>query len=166
MRRPLQRPTRLLPVRSLLAHVSVQTVHGRQMLSVQMPSRFDSARVAKVSVRSRGAAYASEQRVIQYRIRQQQAMKEREAAAAAAAGGAMPGAAASAAASAPVQQLDSKEVFQQKWRPLRDEAMAELHTALLAMLWQAVRYRGRLAFPLAPAAGESGPAAGQQAGPA
>ncbi len=33
---------------------------------------------------------------------------------------------------------------------LRDEAMAQLHTALLAMLRQALRFRGTLEFPGAP----------------
>lgn len=49
----------------------------------------------------------------------------------------------------PEEQPDSPDAFQAKWRALRDEAMAELKTALLAMLQQALSYRGHITFPVA-----------------
>lgn len=69
---------------------------------------------------------------------------------------------------APRPQPDSRGKFDQKYRQLRDEAMAQLRAALLAMLRQALRYRGAAEFPGAPPplppAAAAADAAGQGAG--
>ena len=58
---------------------------------------------------------------------------------------------------------DSPAVFASKWRALRDQAMAEPKAALLAMLRQAVSFRGRIEFPAAAHAPAEPAAAGQPA---
>lgn len=58
---------------------------------------------------------------------------------------------------------DSPAVFASKWRALRDQAMVELKAALLAMLRQAVSFRGRVEFPAAAHAPTEPAAAGQPA---
>lgn len=68
------------------------------------------------------------------------------------------------AARPPEEQPDSPDTFQSKWRALRDEAMADLKAALLAMLQQALSYRGHTTFPVAEGAPAGAAAAAAGAG--
>ncbi len=107
-----------------------------QWLPIRMPSIFppDTAPAA-AEVRNRATAYAHKQTA----LKRQLELHKREQAAIAAG---VP------AASAEPPQPDSEIKFERKWWALRDESMAELQAALLAMLRQALRYRGTLEFPL------------------
>lgn len=137
-----------------------QAAHGRTWAKVSLPMYFDSGAPAGASVANPSADYTRSQAALKRKLAEE---KRKAAAAAAAAGeGAPDGAAAvaSIAAAAGAQQPDSDDEFKRKWKPMRDQAMADLHAALLAMLRQAVRWRGPLAFPVtAPEAGEGGPQA-------
>lgn len=125
-------------------------------LRVGMPTAlFPDEALAAAEVDNRAARYASSQEALRQ--------------AAAASTGSRSGAAAAAR-----PQPDSQTEFQAKYRRLRDEVMAELKTALLTMLRQALRFHGTLEFPGAPsllpaaaagAAGQAGAQAGNAAGP-
>ena len=143
----------LLPPSKVQA-VLQQGPHGRSWVQVTTPFFAEDAAVAAAKVTNRGSAYGDQQ----IRLKRQLAERKRKAAA-------MAGqeAAGASAAAAPAEEPDSTEVRLQKWRPMRDQAMAELHTALVAMLRQAMRYRGPIPFPLTAAAP---PAAAGAAAPA
>ncbi len=138
--------------------VQIRTRQGpappsQDWLPIRMPTIFSPGEaMAAVEVTNGGASYAHSQSVLKRQLAQQ----KREQAAAAAGGPPAPSAADSAtaatAAAAPAAppQPDSDAEFQQKYRALRDEAMADLKAALLAMLRQALRYRGTCEFPGAP----------------
>lgn len=106
-------------------------------VTVRMPMFFDSNAPATARVVNDAALYARSQVQLKRQLEEQQ----RKAAAAAAAEAASTPAAA--------QQPDSQAVFEQKWRPMRDRAMAELQATLRAVLGLALRYRGPIELPLA-----------------
>ncbi|PRW44895.1 DNA polymerase III subunit delta [Chlorella sorokiniana] len=133
----------------LRAGGSVSPHHVR----LSLPSVFVSeGQAAAVEVYNRADAYAHNQKV-RKRMLAEHAEKERQAAAAAAgvsnSSGAAAGAGVSATAYVP-DDPDSPAQFEQKYRQLRDETMAEVQAALLATLRQALRWRGTIEFPGSP----------------
>ncbi|KAI7838329.1 hypothetical protein COHA_007898 [Chlorella ohadii] len=124
------------------------TLPSADWMRVTMPSIFSpDSSLGDAEVRNRAADYAEKQAALKRQMEQH----KHEQAAAGTCGPTAPAAnsdtAASAAAAAPPQP-DSETKFERKWRALRDESMAELQAALLAMLRQALRFRGTLDFPL------------------
>ena len=128
---------------------------GPGMLRVSLPSVFQTeGRAAAVEVENRAAIYGWRQRHL----------KEQQQQAAAAAGvgsspGASGGASSGAASAAALERPDNPAEFEHKYLALRGEAMAQLQATLLAMLRQALRYRGRIEFPGAPPLPPAAPAA-------
>lgn len=91
-------------------------------------------------VRNQAHRYACEQENLKQRLEQQQ-RKDKEQAAA-------------------LEQPDSSAAFDQRWRALRDQVMADLQDSLLAVLRQALRARGTVdLFPGGPPAPPAAPAA-------
>lgn len=123
---------------------------GKRYLGTSMPALCEDNNCGQAAVRNWAADYADGQDAIKQRNEQRQ--KEL-------ASGTLE-AALRAANSREREQPDGPEVFQTKWRAMRDEAMAQLQAALLALLRQALSYRGRIEFPVddhAPAAAEAAP---------
>lgn len=150
----------------LLQPAQVRAVRQNLKIQVTLPSYLDSDAVAGASVANHSWDYARAQEAMKRQVAEE---KRKAAAAAAAAEGAASGAAApaSTAAAAAAPQPDSDDEIAAKYDLLRSRAMAELQAALLAMLRQAVRYRGHVDFPLTePAPAVPVPAGGEPMGDA
>ena len=127
--------------------------NGRRVLCVTTPRQFDFNTSGVTTVRNWGSDYMREQAAIKRRIEQQKRAEQAATAAGASAtadgSGSGSGSGSEAGSPAVLPQPDSPDVVQAKWQVLRDKSVAELNNALAAMLRQALRFRGRVEFPIA-----------------